>query len=322
MVDATSSPAIAFSWSNISQAAPAQTVVGMSANASVGYWLVTETGSVHAFGGAPNYGSATLGPGVEIVGMSSTPNGGGYWLVTSNGAIYAFGNAGWHGAANHLPLSAPIVGMTSTPDGGGYWLVGADGGVFSFGNASFHGSTGDLKLNKPIVGIASTSDGEGYWLVASDGGVFSFGNARFHGSTGGMTLNRPVVGMTPVERRQRLLAGRIGRRDLLVRRRRLPRFDRGAPSGGPDGRDGIADFVRLLAGRLGRGDIQLRGPVPRLDGLRAVGQVRSAGCGLGGPQPAGPFFVIGGNDPRSGGLARIRSPECQASWTDRAPRLR
>jgi hypothetical protein len=199
MVDSTSvSPAIAFSWSSVSEAPPAQTVVGMSANASKGYWVVTETGSVHAFGGAPNYGSATIAPGEEVVGMASTPNGGGYWLVTSDGAIYAFGNAGYHGAANHLSLAAPIVGMTSTPNGEGYWLVAADGGVFSFGNATFHGSTGNIRLNKPIVGIASTTNGEGYWLVASDGGVFSFGNATFHGSTGGMTLNRPVVGMTPV----------------------------------------------------------------------------------------------------------------------------
>jgi hypothetical protein len=198
MVDTTGSPSIAFSWSTVSASAPAQTVVGMSANASMGYWVVTQTGTVHAFGGAPNYGSATLAPGEVVVGMAGTPDGQGYWLVTSDGAVYAFGNAGWHGGANRLSIAAPIVGITSTPNGDGYWLVGADGGVFSFGNATFHGSTGNIKLNKPIVGIASTSNGDGYWLVASDGGVFSFGNATFHGSTGAMRLNRPVVGMTPV----------------------------------------------------------------------------------------------------------------------------
>jgi hypothetical protein len=198
MVDAVGSPSIAFPWSSVSTSAPAQTVVGMSANAAMGYWLATQTGTVRAFGGAPNYGSANLAPGEAVVGMTATPDGRGYWLVTSDGAVYAFGNAGWHGGANRFAIAAPIVGITSTPNGDGYWLVGADGGVFSFGNAAFHGSTGNIKLNKPIVGIASTSNGDGYWLVASDGGVFSFGNAAFHGSTGAMRLNRPVVGMTPV----------------------------------------------------------------------------------------------------------------------------
>jgi hypothetical protein len=197
MADTTGSPAIALAWSSV-EASADSTVVGMSSNALKGYWLVTASGEVHSFGGAPYFGSATVPPGEEAVGLTSAPGGGGYWIVTSNGSVYAFGDAHFYGSANVLHLSSPIVGMTPTPDGQGYWLVGADGGVFCYGNASFHGSTGAIRLNKPVVGIASTSNGEGYWLVASDGGVFTFGNAVFHGSTGGIRLNKPVVGMTPI----------------------------------------------------------------------------------------------------------------------------
>jgi hypothetical protein len=190
-------PTLAFSWSSATFASTSSQVVGMTASASKGYWLVSANGTVHSFGGAPDYGSAKLPFLVAVTGIAATPNGGGYWIVTGTGNVYAFGNAQYFGGATNIHLDDPIVGITSTPSGNGYWLVASDGGVFSYGEAAFHGSTGGMRLNKPVVGIASTSNGEGYWLVASDGGIFSFGNAQFHGSTGGMRLNKPVVGMTP-----------------------------------------------------------------------------------------------------------------------------
>ena len=123
--------------------------------------------------------------------------------------------------------------MAATPDGRGYWLVASDGGIFSFGDAGFYGSTGAITLNRPVVGMAATPDGRGYWLVASDGGIFSFGDARFYGSTGSIALNQPVVGMaaTPDGRGYWLVA--VGRRDLQLRGRPVPRVDRRAsPSTG------------------------------------------------------------------------------------------
>ena len=75
--------------------------------------------------------------------------------------------------------------------------------------------------------MASTPDGRGYWLVASDGGIFAFGDAGFFGSTGALTLNKPIVGMAATPDGRRLLAGRLRRRHLRLRRRRLLRIDRG-----------------------------------------------------------------------------------------------
>jgi hypothetical protein len=163
-----------------------------------GYWMVTGTGAVTAFDGAPLFGSpatSRIALAHPIVGMEATPDGDGYWLVATDGGIFSYGDAQFYGSTGALRLNRPIVGMATTSDGQGYWLVATDGGIFSFGDARFHGSTGAIHLNQPIVGMAATPDGQGYWLVASDGGIFTFGDAQFHGSTGALRLNKPIVGM-------------------------------------------------------------------------------------------------------------------------------
>ena len=143
----------------------------------------------------------------------------------------------------------------------------ADGGMFSFGNAVFHGSMGGKHLNAPIVGMAATPDDGGYWLVASDGGMFSFGDAMFHGSMGGRRLNKPDRRDGRHARRQGLLARRVRRRDLQLRRRQVPRLDGRQASEQAGRRDGgDARRQRLLARRLRRRDLQLRRrQVPRFD---------------------------------------------------------
>ena len=215
-----------------------------------GYWLVASDGGVFSFGNAGFHGSTgAIALNQPMVGMASTSDHGGYWLVASDGGVFNFGDAGFHGSTGAVSLNKPIVGMSSTPDGGGYWLVASDGGVFSFGDAAFHGSTGAIALNKPIVGMAATPDGNGYWLVASDGGVFSFGDAAFHGSTGAIALNEPIVGMAPPPT-GRLLAGGLRRWGVHLRRRRLPRLDRGhrpQPADRGDGGDAGRDGYWLVA---------------------------------------------------------------------------
>ena len=125
-----------------------------------------------------------------------------------------------------MRLNQPIVGMAATPTGNGYWLVASDGGIFTFGDARFYGSTGGIRLNRPIVGMAATPTGNGYWLVASDGGIFTFGDARFYGSTGGMRAQPTHRRHGRHTDRQRLLARRLRRRHLRLRRRPLLRIHR------------------------------------------------------------------------------------------------
>jgi parallel beta-helix repeat protein len=103
-------------------------IVGIVATANGGgYWLVSATGGVYAFGNAQYNGSTAQ-------------------ISTAKAA----------GGANSVSVSN-IVGISATPDGGGYWLVGANGGVYAFGDATYDGSLpGQTLTVSNIVGIADT----------------------------------------------------------------------------------------------------------------------------------------------------------------------
>ncbi|MGH9088343.1 MAG: hypothetical protein ACRDYZ_09565 [Acidimicrobiales bacterium] len=172
----------------------AGTVVGTVATADGGgYWEVSSSGAVAAFGDAKCFGSLSgIALNKPVVGIAADPNTGGYWLVASDGGIFAF-NAPFEGSMGGQPLNQPIVGMAASASTGGYWMVASDGGIFAF-NAPFHGSMGGKPLNKPVVGMSEDVTTGGYWMVASDGGIFAF-TAPFHGSMGGKPLNEPMVSM-------------------------------------------------------------------------------------------------------------------------------
>ena len=231
---AADSPAGVASTTTGPSAAAKGDAVAQLAGPGGGYWLAASDGGLFAFGDAGFYGSMGGQPlNKPIVGLTATPDGKGYWEVASDGGLFAFGDAGFYGSTGGITLNKPIVGMAVTPDGGGYWLVASDGGIFAFGDAGFYGSTGGIASNKPIVGMAVTPDGGGYWLVASDGGIFAFGDAGFYGSTGGIRLEQAHRGHDRYPGRGWLLPGRLRRRDLRLRRCRLPRLDRGVPSTSP-----------------------------------------------------------------------------------------
>ena len=220
--------------------------------------------------GAPAASAATTSAAAAPTAATTT--------VAGDGTVLAFGAAGFYGSTKNLRLSHPLVGSAPTPSGHGYWLVASDGGVFSFGDAAFHGSTGAIHLNRPIISMSSTATGHGYWLVASDGGVFSFGDAAFYGSTGAIRLNAPIIAMTPTPSGHGywLLASR--RWCVLVRRRRVLRFDRRHPSEPAGRRHGVdADRSRLLARRAGRWHLLLRRrALLRFHGRRSTSTHRSS----------------------------------------------
>ena len=200
---------------------------GSAATPSSGYWLVASDGGIFTFGDAQFYGSTgAIHLNRPIVGMAATPSGHGYWLVASDGGIFSFGDAHFYGSTGGIAPEPADRRDGRDAAGHGYWLVASDGGIFSFGDARFYGSTGAIQLNQPIVGMAATPTGHGYWLVASDGGIFRFGDAASR-------LDRRSE-LEPADRRHgrdadraRLLARRVRRRHLHVRRRALLRLDRG-----------------------------------------------------------------------------------------------
>ena len=59
-----------------------------------GYWVLSSSGGVYAFGSAKHYGSLSRsGVGSAGVKIRSTPSGKGYWILAANGRIYPFGDA-------------------------------------------------------------------------------------------------------------------------------------------------------------------------------------------------------------------------------------
>jgi hypothetical protein len=171
-------------------------VAARLAAGSTGYWIVSDSGQLVAFGNLVNAGgTSNRALRSPMLGVCARPSGKGYWLFGGDGGVFSFGDAHFFGSKGSARLNAPIVGMAPTPSGNGYWLVAQDGGVFCFGDAKFFGSTGAMRLNAPVLGLTATPTGKGYWLFARDGGVFCFGDAKFFGSTGNIRLNQPIVGM-------------------------------------------------------------------------------------------------------------------------------
>jgi hypothetical protein len=161
--------------------------------------MVTNAGSVAAFGGVAYAGSLGLRLSHPVVAMAKAPGAKGYWLASASGRVYPIGAARYYGSLRRgaLARANPVVGMVRAPDGKGYWLVTAAGDVFSFGDARFYGSLGLTRLGSKVVGMARTPDGRGYWLVTAAGGVWSFGDARYFGSAPSVHLRSPVVGIAP-----------------------------------------------------------------------------------------------------------------------------
>jgi hypothetical protein len=123
--------------------------------------------------------------------------------------------------------------MASTSDGQGYWLVASDGGVFTFGDAQFYGSTGGMVLNKPVVGMAATSDGRATGWSPPTAACSPSATPSSSGAWAWTRLAAPVVGLTATPDGGGLPHGRLRRRHLRLRGRRILRIGTGAPLTAP-----------------------------------------------------------------------------------------
>jgi hypothetical protein len=113
------------------------------AGAGTGYWLVTSTGRVYAYGGAGYYGGMSgRYLSKPIVGITSTSNGKGYWLVAADGGVFAFGDARYAGSQGLLGTAAPVVGAAGEYQTGGTGPAGPKGATGPVGATGRTGSTG------------------------------------------------------------------------------------------------------------------------------------------------------------------------------------
>ena len=115
-----------------------------------GYWLVTASGNVYAFGDAPNFG-ASAHRAAPVTSAVRTPDGNGYWILFADGLVSAFGDAASLGNPNGGLGSDTATAVISTADGGGYWVVTASGAAYNYGDAPADGSMAGAHLNAPVI---------------------------------------------------------------------------------------------------------------------------------------------------------------------------
>jgi len=116
-----------------------------------GYWVVTATGHVYAFGDAPNFGAP--GPqGSPVTSAVRTPDGGGYWILLADGAVDRYGDAADFGDAAGVPTALnPATAIFTTDNSDGFWIATANGTVWAYGAAPNDGDMAGTRLNGSIV---------------------------------------------------------------------------------------------------------------------------------------------------------------------------
>lgn len=161
-----------------------------------GYWLVSASGQVYAYGDAPYLGGGAAGRAGDVVALAATPSRQGYVLLSASGQIYAYGDASYRGGSP-AGAAGEFVDVEMSPTGRGYWLLTSAGQVYAYGDAAYHGGSPG-GFSRAIVAMSPTADGQGYVLVSKSGQVYAYGAAQHRGgSPGGVTGEITDVGHTP-----------------------------------------------------------------------------------------------------------------------------
>ena len=183
-------------------AGEAMGVAAMTSEAGCpGYWVVTGSGAVAAFGAAAWHGD--LGSShlvAPVTAIAATHDGGGYWVLGGDGHVWAFGDATFFGDGSGRDIPGPWVSITPTADDRGYWILSQAGRVLGFGAAPGLGGIAGGRGPHAAVGIAATPRGLGYWVADSAGRVEAFGSAgvdagRLAGGAATAASPAPVVGL-------------------------------------------------------------------------------------------------------------------------------
>lgn len=125
-----------------------------------GYWILTQSGHVYAFGDANTVASPNLPSGAAAKALAMTSNGQSGYILGSDGAIYPIGSAVSYGNA---PSGTTASSLALTPTGQGYWILGSNGTVYafgdakSFGNASLSSSALPTYPSGSLVKVSNTS---------------------------------------------------------------------------------------------------------------------------------------------------------------------
>ena len=161
-----------------------------------------------------------------IVGMARTPTGKGYWMVAATAASSPSATPRFQGSTAASPLDAADRRHGRDPDRQRLLARRQRRRRLHLRRRRLPRVQATSGLTSPSSAWPRTPDGNGYWLVAADGGIFAFGDAAVP------RLDRRHPPQQADRRHGRhpggngLLAGRLRRRHLRLRRRPLLRIDR------------------------------------------------------------------------------------------------
>ncbi|MBV8949793.1 MAG: cellulase family glycosylhydrolase [Actinobacteria bacterium] len=147
-----------------------------------GYYVMSSTGRVEAFGGAPYYGAPSFPPGLAK-DLAVMPDGAGYVVLDAWGGVHKFGSAvslpvpatywpGWD-IARHVVITA---------DGRGIAVLDGWGGVHWAGTAAGTNLQAGWWRGWDIArSMALTPDGRGIYVLDAWGGIHTAGTATYKG---------------------------------------------------------------------------------------------------------------------------------------------
>jgi hypothetical protein len=155
---------------------------GVALHPDGGYYVLTSDGAVHAFDGAPHFGSVQLYGFARAIAVM--PDGRGYTVLDGFGGLHHFGSAtalrrlaGPYWSGRDIARDFAI-----TPTGGGFILLDGWGGTHPRGDAPAGPAV--WWPNWDIArGVAVTASNAGVYLLDGFGGVNTSGDAR-KGSSG------------------------------------------------------------------------------------------------------------------------------------------
>ena len=233
--------------------------------------------------GAPNSLAVVIRPPTPGAPLPPGPRSG-YWMVGADGSVYRFGDARQPGLA--VKIGTPL-GRRPGADPVGQRLLGRR--RRRPGLRPRRRRPLGQRRSRPGSPRARRSPacrppppGGGYWIFTNRGRVLRLRRRRPPRATWpAITLNGPVLDSMPTAVGQGLLHGRLRRRHLHLRRRRLPRLHGQHQAQRPGAVPRARPRRRgLLAGGLRRWRVHLRG---RRSGAPWAAAPQQAGDGHGRP---------------------------------------
>ncbi len=150
---------------------------GVALNPNGGYYVLTADGGVHAFDGAPSFGSDQLFGFARAIAVM--PDGGGYSVLDGFGGIHHFGSATAlrQFPAPYWPGHDIARDIAITPTGGGFIVLDGYGGTHRGGDAPAGPAV--WWPNWDIArSVAISASNAGVYLLDGFGGVTTSGDAR------------------------------------------------------------------------------------------------------------------------------------------------